>query len=136
LEFSLSISGEIAGQCLELEVALGGNRVRIEELGEAMDLARPKRNIDEWKSPEDLILQRLGPTAPDTDDLVGALSLEALGIPQVSQQLRICRLSDGAGVEEDQVRDLTVINPAIAERSEHAGQPLGVVHIHLAPEGG
>ena len=45
---------QVAGEALELEVALGGERVRGEELGQLVDLARAEGDVDERELAEDL----------------------------------------------------------------------------------
>src|SRR4051794_36059616 len=46
------------------------------------------------------------------------------------------RLADGAGVEQDQVGVIAGRRLAVTERLEHALHALGVVLVHLTPEGG
>jgi hypothetical protein len=53
----------VAGEVLELEVALRGQRVGGEELGQPVDLARPEGDVDEREALEDLVLDRLRPAA-------------------------------------------------------------------------
>ena len=43
---------------------------------------------------------------------------------------------DGAGVEEDQVGVVAPVHGGVAEALQQAPHPLGVVVVHLAPEGG
>ena len=58
----------MAGEALELEEALGGERVAGQELGELVDLARAEGDVDERVVAEDLVLDRLRPAAADADD--------------------------------------------------------------------
>ena len=63
----------MAGEVLELEVALGAQRVGVEELGQLVDLPRPEGDIDEGEALKDLVLDRLRPAAPDPDDPIRLL---------------------------------------------------------------
>ena len=68
LELALALRRQVAGEVLELEVALRGERVGGQELGEAVDLARAEGDVDEREALEDLVLDRLRPAAADADD--------------------------------------------------------------------
>ena len=93
----------MAGEVLELEVALGGQRVGVEELGQLVDLARSEGDVDEGEALEDLVLDRLRPAAADADDALGLFGLEPLRLAEVGDEAVVGRLADRAGVEEDQV---------------------------------
>jgi len=54
----------------------------------------------------------------------------------MADQPVVGRLADRAGVEQDQIGVVTVRGFLVAERLEHALHALGVVLVHLAPEGG
>jgi len=68
LELALAPGRQVAGEVLELEVALGAERVGVEELGQLVNLTGAEGDVDEGKAPEDLVLHRLRPAAADTDD--------------------------------------------------------------------
>src|SRR4051812_41887461 len=101
-----------------------------------MDLPGAEGDIDEREAVEDLVLDRLRPAAADPDDPLGVLGLEPLCLAEVGDEARGGRLPDRAGVEEDQVRLIATSRPLIAQGLEHPAHPLGVVLVHLAPEGG
>ena len=48
------LARQVAGEALELEEALGGERVAGEELGELVDLAGAEGDVDERELAEDL----------------------------------------------------------------------------------
>jgi len=50
------------------EVPLGADRIGRQELRQAVDLPRAERDVNEGKALEHLVLDRLGPAAPDPDD--------------------------------------------------------------------
>ena len=68
LELARAAHRQVPGEVLELEVALGGQRVAGQELGELVDLAGPEGDVDEREALEDLVLDRLRPAAADADD--------------------------------------------------------------------
>ncbi len=135
LEVALSLRRQVTGEVLELEVALGAERVRGEELGQAADLAGPEGDVDERKPLEDLLLHRLRPAPPDAYDPPRVLRLEPLRLAEMGDEAVVRGLADRAGVEEDQVGLGALRGLCVAERFEHSPHPLGVVHVHLAAEG-
>ena len=68
LELARALRRQVAGEALELEVALRGQRVAREELGQLVHLARAERDVDEREALEHLLLDRLRPAAADADD--------------------------------------------------------------------
>ena len=80
------LCGQVPREVLELEVALRGQRVGGEELGEPVDLARAEGDVDEREALEDLVLDRLGPAAADADDALGVLGLQPLGLAEVGDE--------------------------------------------------
>ncbi len=127
---------EMAGEALELEVALSGQRVAGQELRKLVHLAWPEGDIDEREALEHLVLDRLSPAASHPHHPLGLFSLEALGLPQVGDEAAVRGLADRAGVEEDQIRLGALGRLGVAERLEHPLHPLRVVLVHLAPERG
>ena len=102
---------QMAGEPLELEEALGGQRVGREELRELVDLARAEGDVDERELAKHVLLDRLRPAAADADDDLGVEALDPLGMPEVGDELRVGRLADRARVEEDQVRGVGLGRP-------------------------
>src|SRR5437764_14720168 len=131
-----ALGGEPAGEPLELEEPLGGDRVRNQELRQLVNLAGAERDVHEREPGEHILLDRLRPAAADAHHDLGAIALDALGLPQVGDEPVIRLLADRAGVEQDQIRLLATRRLAVAERLEHPLHPLGVVLVHLAAEGG
>jgi hypothetical protein len=136
LELPRAALGQMAREALELEEALRRERVAREELRELVDLPGAEGDVDERELGEDLVLDRLRPAAPDADDPLRIGALEVLGVVQVGDEALVGLLADRAGVEEDELRLLALGDLLVAERLEHALHALGVVLVHLAPEGG
>ncbi len=136
LELALAPGRQVAGEVLELEVALGTERFGVEELGQLVDLAGTEGDVDEREALENLVLDRLRPAAADADDTRRVFGLEPLRLAQVGDEATVGGLADRTGVEEDHVGGVAALGLLVAERCEHAPHPLGVVHVHLAPEGG
>src|SRR6185437_6523022 len=136
LELALAAGRQVAGEVLELEVPLRGQRVGVEELGQLVDLAGAEGDVDEREALEHLVLDRLRPATADADGPARVFALQPFRLAQVADEAAVGRLADRAGVEEDQVGFAALRRLLVAERGEHAPHPLGVVHVHLAPEGG
>ena len=136
LELSRALGRQVAREVLELEVALRSERVGVQELGQAVDLPGAERDVDEREPPEDLVLDRLRPAPADADHALGVLALQPLGLAQVCDEAVVSGLADRAGVEEDQVGVAALLGLRVAQRLEHPLHALGIVLVHLAPEGG
>ena len=134
LKLAAALAGQMAGEALEREEALRRQRVRREELGELVDLARTERDVDEREAREDLVLDGLRPAAADADDALRVTRFEALRLMQVRDEAAVGLLADRAGVEEDDVGVLGGRGLDVSERLEHPLHPLGVVLVHLAAE--
>src|SRR3954469_17677563 len=124
----------MAREALELEEALGGQRVAGEELGELVDLARAEGHVDERELAEDLLLDRLRPAPADADDALGVAALQRGRLVEVGDEALVGLLADRAGVEEDEVGVAGVGRLGVAERLEHALHALRVVLVHLTAE--
>ena len=83
------------------------------------------------------MLESLGyDEAAARDDAGRVVGLEPLRLTQVPHQAVVRRLPYRAGVEQDQVGAVAVGRLPVAEHLEHPLHALGVVLVHLAPEGG
>jgi hypothetical protein len=95
----------------------------------------PHHDVD----PRSLLLDRalilLGQTPGDHDPQVGVLRLQRLQVSEVAVELVVRVLADRARVQHDHARVPDVLGRAHTVRLEHASDPLGVVLVHLAPEG-
>ena len=136
LDVAGALGRQVAGEALELEVALRRERVAGQELGELVHLAGPERHVDEREPREHTLLHRLRPAAADPDHALGVAPLERPRLVQVRDEALVGLLSDRAGVEEDQVGVRAFGHLGVAERLEHALHVLGVVLVHLAAERG
>src|SRR6185437_16914804 len=116
LELALATGRQVAGEVLELEVPLGGQRVEVEELGQLVDLAGAEGDVDEGEAVEDLLLHRLGPAAADPDGAARVFALQPLRLAEVGDEAAVGRLADRAGVEEDQIGFGALPHLLVAER--------------------
>jgi hypothetical protein len=64
---------------------------------------------------------------------MGGLDREQM--PQIPVQAVVSIFPDGAGVEHDHVGLGAVVSAPVSGALQQAGQPLGIVHVHLAPVG-
>ena len=115
LHFARPLRRQVPGEALELEVALGGERVRRQELRELVHLAGAERDIDERELAEHLLLDRLRPAAADADQALRVAPLERLGLVQVGDEAIVGLLTDRARVEQDQVGVRALGHLGIAE---------------------
>src|SRR6187551_2900851 len=97
LKLALAPRRQVAGKVLELEVTLGGKRVRVEELGQLVDLAGTECDVNEGEALENLLLDRLRPAAPDPNHARGVFGLEPLRLTQVGDEAVVRGLADRAG---------------------------------------
>jgi hypothetical protein len=124
----------VAGEVLELEIALSCEGIGVEELGQLVDLARTEGDVDEGEALEDLVLDRLRPAAPYSHHALGVFPLQSLCLAEARDEAIVSRLADRAGVEEDQVGSIRRRRLLVPQRLQHPLHPLRVVHVHLAAE--
>ncbi len=134
LELALAAGRQVAGEVLELEVALGAERVGVEELGQLVDLAGTEGDVDEGEALKDLVLDRLGPASADTNHPGRVFCLQPLRLSQVGDEATIGRLADRARIEEDHIRPGPLLGLLVPQRSQHPPHPLRIMHVHLATE--
>jgi hypothetical protein len=77
----------------------------------------------------------LGEAAGDDDLAVGPGILPSLEVPEVAVELVVGVLPNAAGVEDDDVGLGLAVGAREPVDLEQAGDALGVVLVHLAPEG-
>ena len=131
-----ALAGQVAGEALELEEALRRDAVGGQELRELVHLAGAERDVDERELREHAVLHRLRPAAADADHALGIAPLERARLVEMRDEALVGLLADRAGVEQDQVGLVALRHLGVPERLEHALHVLGVVLVHLAPEGG
>ena len=130
-----SVGGERRGRRAE-PPARDADAAGAEPVGEMRDRAGPERDVDVGVELEDPLALRLGVAAADGDHAVGIAPLAGCRVAEVRRELRVGLLADRAGVEDDDVGLVRRRRLAEAELLEHALDPLGVVGVHLAAEGG
>src|SRR5262245_56427068 len=137
LETPLPVKREIRGEVVvrtELPT-LDGVTAGRDPVAEVRDRAGPERDVDEGVLLEDPLALRLRVTATHGNDDLGSVPLHRARVAEVRGEARVRLLANRAGVEDDDVR--LVLRRRLAEPQglEHALDPLGVVSVHLAPEG-
>src|SRR3954452_5200872 len=93
---AVAARGQMAGEALELEEPLSGDRVGGQELGQLVDLAGAEGDVDERELAEDLVLHRLRPAPADADDDVLAPALDGGRLAQVGDEALVGLLADRA----------------------------------------
>jgi hypothetical protein len=107
----------------------------VEQAGQRAHVVRAEDHIDPGGLVENGLLVHLRQAAPDGDLHACMLVLAGLQMPQRAVQLACGVVADRAGVDDDDVGVLAVTCGDIARALQRPGQPLGVVHVHLAAEG-
>jgi hypothetical protein len=70
----------------------------------------------------------------DADDQTGIFILQGLEAPEVPINLALSLITDGAGIEQDQIRFRRGGNLAITDLLQKLDDPLGIDDIHLTAE--
>ena len=109
---------------------------RAEPVAEVRDRAGAEGDVDVGVELEDPLALRLGVAAADGDHAVGISPLARRRVAEVRGELRVGLLADRAGVEDDDVGVVGARRLAEPELLEQALDPLRVVSVHLAAEGG
>ncbi len=101
------------------------------ELADAGDGRRPEHEVDVRRALLDAALLELGHAPHHPDDQVGPRALQVLEGAELGVHLVLGLLPDRTGVEEDQVGVVGPVGQLIRLALEQAGDPLGVVLVHL-----
>ena len=96
LVLALALHRQMAGEVLELEVALSRRRVGGEELCEPTRSGRAEGDVDEREPLEDLVLDRLRPAAADPHHALGSSDFRRLASPRWATN----RLSAASRIEQ------------------------------------
>ena len=132
----LPLGGQAAAEGpVEAEGPDGVDALAGHQLAEPRHLARAEGDVDEGEVAEDRLLLALRPAPADGHDRLRALALDALGVAQVAEEALVRAAADRARVEEDQIRLVAPLRLGVPQRLEQPLHALGVVVVHLAPEG-
>ena len=108
-------------------------RARSSSAGSEPDVVRAEDDVDPRRPADDLAAVLLRQAAADGDLHAGAGVLDRPQVAEVAVEPVVGVLPDGAGVEDDDVGVVALGRGGVAGRLEQPGEPLGVVHVHLAP---
>ena len=107
-----------------------------DEFGQAVQRLRPEHHVHVGRALHDGLALLAGHAAAHADDQVRARSLHGPEAAQVGEDLFLCLLADGAGVEQDDVGLFGVVGQlGVLGLGQEVGHPFAVIRIHLAPEG-
>jgi hypothetical protein len=95
----------------------------------AEDDVHPRRLLDDGAA---VLLRQ---AAADRDLHVRVGRLRRVQVAEVAVQPVVGVLAHRAGVEHDEIRGAVRVGSHVAGALEQAGEPLGVVDVHLAPVG-
>ena len=110
-------------------------RALVEQRGRVGEVVGAEHDVDVAGPLDDQLAVLLGQAAADRDLQVGPAVLQRLEVPEVAVELVVGVLADAAGVEHHDVGRLEVVGRLHALGREQPGDALGVVLVHLAPEG-
>jgi hypothetical protein len=96
---------------------------------------RPEHQIGVFDAHQQSVALLLGHTTAEGQDHPGALPLDLPHLAGPGAELLLGLLPDAAGVEDDQVRVFGRVGGDVTFAGHQADHPLGVVFVHLAPEG-
>ena len=94
-----------------------------------------EHDVDPRRPAHDLATVFLREAATDGDLHAGLDQLRGVQLAEVAVELVVGVLAHRAGVEHDDVGQLIGVRLDVARTLEQAGQPLGIVHVHLAAVG-
>ena len=106
-----------------------------QQVGRVADVVGAEDDIDVGRPLLDQPPVLLGQAAADGDLQIGPALLERLQLAEVAVEPVVGVLADAAGVEQDEVGFVDVGGDFHAVGLEQAREPLGVVLVHLTPEG-
>ena len=107
----------------------------VQQLGRPVHVVGAEHDVDVRRPPADRVTVLLGQAAADHDLEVGAGRFERLEVAERAVELVVGVLADAAGVEHDHVGLVRPLGGLQTVGLEQAGDALGVVLVHLAPEG-
>ena len=107
----------------------------MEQVDRPVHVVGAEHHVDVGGSRLDLVAILLGQAPRHHDLQPGSGVLERLEVTQGAVELVVGVLPDAAGVEDDHIRVVGVGGRHHAVGFEQAGDALGVVFVHLAPEG-
>ncbi len=119
----------------DLDLCLPVHPGPLEEDRQRPDVVGAEDDVDVRRPAGDLGAVLLRQTAADGDLHARPGGLDGRQVAEVAVELVVGVLPDRAGVEDDDVRVGAGRGPHVACLLEQPGQPLGVVHVHLAPVG-
>ena len=106
-----------------------------EQLQQVRQGVCPHHDVDPRCLPLDQPLILLRQAAGHDDPEIGVRRLQGFQVTEVAVELVVGVLADRARVQDDHARIRDVVGRRHAVGAEHASDPLGVMLVHLAPEG-
>ena len=91
--------------------------------------------VNVGKAAEDIDAVALGHAADDADDEVRICCLALFQLAQARPDLLLGVLASGAGVVDDDVGLIAIVDQFVSLRAELPQDELAVEHVHLAAEG-
>ena len=118
----------------DLEFGLAVVARALEQARQRPHVVGAEDDVDPRRLVEHRLLVHLREAAADGDLHAVVLVLAGLQVPERAVQLAGRVVADGAGVDDDDVGLFAELGADVAGALERAGEPLGVVDVHLAAE--
>jgi hypothetical protein len=99
------------------------------------DVVRPDQEIEVADACEELLSLLLGDAAGDREHETGVLRLQRRELADLAAELLLGLLTHAARIEDDEIGLLGGLGARPAARTQHFLHPVGVVRVHLTPEG-
>jgi hypothetical protein len=106
-----------------------------DNIGQTRYRTGPKNKINVGQSPEHVAALLLSHTSSDTNDQVGAFSLENGKSSQETEDLLFGLFSNGAGIHYDKIRPFENRRWFISQWVQEPLDLIGVIYIHLTSDG-
>ena len=127
--------GERLQRLVELSLGFFADPGALEQGGQRAEVVRAEHDVDPGRPLGDGGALHLGQAAAHRDLHARSGVLHREQMPEVAVQPVGGVLPDGAGVEHEHVGRSVPGGALVARVLQQAGQPLGVVRVHLAPVG-
>ena len=122
----------------DLDLRLAGRTILIQQLGQIFDVLGTEHRGNPWRSIRDLLAVKLGHAAANGDLQVRPNQFDAIESANGAIHAFGCVLAYRTGIEHQQIEviviDLVLGCRHVAIGLQHAGDALGIVHVHLAAE--
>jgi len=135
LTLSRKLRGEVRGRFQNLNLRSTFTEGTVEQGGQMCDVVSAEHHIDVRNLTKEQLAVALAYATADSNELTRPTRLYALERLDLTTKTLVCVLTNTAGHEYDDVSILSQLDGAQPLLVQQTGHALGVVLVHLAPEG-